>query len=124
MSFTDLDRIVLTGVRARGFHGVFDHERADGQEFVVDVTLGITSMAVAAATDQLDQTVDYGAVAQAIVGIVEGEPVDLIETLADRIARCCLAFAPVRAVTVTVHKPQAPIPVPFDDVAVQITRTS
>ena len=77
----------------------------------------------AAKTDDLRHTVDYGGVATAIVEIVEGPPVNLIETLATRIAERCLGFDYVRAVTVTVHKPQAPIPVPFTDVYVRITRT-
>lgn len=118
----DLDRIILTGVTARGFHGVFDHERHDGQEFRVDVVLGVMSISKAAKSDNLLHTVDYGAVAQAVVGVIEGPPVNLIERLAVTIAERCLDFDYVRAVTVTVHKPQAPIPVPFDDVAVRITR--
>jgi 7,8-dihydroneopterin aldolase/epimerase/oxygenase len=118
----DLDRIILTGVTARGFHGVFDHERQDGQEFRVDIVLGVLSISKAAKSDDLRHTVDYGAVAQAAAGVIEGSPVNLIETLAVTIAERCLAFDYVRAVTVTVHKPQAPIPVPFDDVAVRITR--
>ena len=118
----DLDRITLRGVRARGFHGVFDSERAEGQEFVVDVDLGVVSVAKAAMTDELAHTVDYGAVAQEVVSAVEGPPMNLIEKLAVLIAERCLAFDHVRAVRVTVHKPQAPIPVPFDDVAVTVTR--
>ena len=118
----DLDRITLRGVRARGFHGVFDSERVDGQEFVVDVDLGVISVAKAAMTDELAHTVDYGAVAQEVVSVVEGPPMNLIEKLAVLIAERCLAFDHVRAVRVTVHKPQAPIPVPFDDVAVTVTR--
>ncbi|MDH3959536.1 MAG: dihydroneopterin aldolase, partial [Actinomycetota bacterium] len=108
----DLDRIALRGVRARGFHGVFDSERAEGQEFVVDVDLGVVSVAKAAMTDELAHTVDYGAVAQEVVSAVEGPPMNLIEKLAVLIAERCLAFDHVRAVRVTVHKPQAPIPVP------------
>lgn len=118
----DLDRITLRGVRARGFHGVFDSERAEGQEFVVDVDLGVVSVAKAAMSDELAHTVDYGAVAQEVVSAVEGPPMNLIEKLAVLIAERCLVFDHVRAVRVTVHKPQAPIPVPFDDVAVTVTR--
>lgn len=117
------DRIRLRGVRARGFHGVFAEERRDGQEFVVDVDLTVAGLAEAAATDDLALTVDYGAVAVAIVELIEGPPVRLIETLAERIARRCLAFPGVEVATVTVHKPAAPIPVPFRDVAVQVTRS-
>lgn len=116
------DQIVLTGVRARGHHGVLEHERAEGQEFVVDVVLDVGSVAEAARHDDLDRTVDYGVVAEAITRIVAGRPVDLIETLAETLAGRCLSFAGVQQAQVTVHKPQAPIPVPFGDVAVRITR--
>jgi len=118
----DLDRVKLRGVRARGFHGVFAHELETGQEFVVDVVLGVLSISKAARTDDLRHTVDYGSVAQAIVDIVEGPPKKLIESVAVAIAEKCLTFDYVRAVRVTVHKPQAPLPVPFGDVAVSITR--
>ena len=119
----DLDRITVTGLRARGFHGVFDDERRDGQEFRVDVVLGVLSISKAAKTDDLRHTVDYGAVARAVVDLIEGPPMNLIETLAVAIADRCLTFDYVRAVRVTVHKPEAPIPVPFDDVTVSITRS-
>jgi 7,8-dihydroneopterin aldolase/epimerase/oxygenase len=117
------DRVLLRGVRARGFHGVFDEERATGQEFVVDLDLEVGDLQGAAERDDLALTVDYGAVAMAVVEIIEGPAVDLIETLAVRIARRCLVFPPVLSATVTVHKPGAPIPVPFEDVAVQVTRS-
>lgn len=115
------DEIVLTGVRAFGRHGVYEHERREGQEFVVDVTLYL-STARAAASDDVAQTVHYGEVAQRVVEIVGGEPLNLIETLASRIADDLLTRDPVRMVAVTVHKPHAPIPVPFGDVAVTIRR--
>jgi dihydroneopterin aldolase len=86
------------------------------------VVLGVLSISKAARTDELGHTVDYGGVARAVADVIEGPPVNLIETLAVTIADRCLAFDYVRAVKVTVHKPQAPIPVPFDDVSVSITR--
>jgi 7,8-dihydroneopterin aldolase/epimerase/oxygenase len=115
------DRITLTGLTVRGFHGVFDHERRDGQDFVVDAELEV-SHAAAAASDDLADTVDYGALAQQLAGIVAGEPVDLIETLVVRLADACLADPRVNAATVTVHKPHAPIPLEFADVAVTVRR--
>jgi dihydroneopterin aldolase len=115
------DRIALRGLRGRGRHGVFDHEREQGQEFVVDVELCLDTRA-AAASDDLRATVDYGRLAADVVAVVEGEPAALIETLAQRIADRCLADARVGEATVTVHKPQAPVQVPFDDVTVTITR--
>jgi dihydroneopterin aldolase len=116
-----VDRVTLRGLRARGHHGVFAHERAEGQTFVVDLVLGLDT-APAAATDDLSRTVHYGVVAEEVVELVRGEPVDLIETLAHRIADLCLKHEAVREVEVTVHKPEAPITVPFDDVSITITR--
>jgi 7,8-dihydroneopterin aldolase/epimerase/oxygenase len=115
------DLITLTGLRVRGFHGVFDHERRDGQDFVVDATLEL-STAAAAASDDVADTVHYGELAERLAAVVAGEPVNLIETLADRLAGVCLADPRVGAATVTVHKPQAPIPLAFADVAVTIRR--
>lgn len=113
--------ISLTGLRARGFHGVFGRERTDGQDFVVDVVLEL-DLAVAAATDDLADTVDYGDLASRLVAVVAGPAVNLLETLAQRLAGVCLADPRVAAATVTVHKPQAPIPHEFADVAVRLRR--
>jgi dihydroneopterin aldolase len=115
------DRITLTGLRVFGRHGVFAFERADGQDFVIDATLELDTDR-AATTDELADTVDYGALAQRLADVVGGEPVNLLETLAARLADACLADARVAAATVTVHKPQAPIPLAFADVAVTIRR--
>ncbi|GAA3751946.1 dihydroneopterin aldolase [Spinactinospora alkalitolerans] len=115
------DRIAVRGLRARGHHGVFDHERRDGQEFVVDVVLGVDT-GEAARTDDLAHTVHYGLLSSRLVEVVEGEPVNLIETLADRLAAVCLAEPQVLEAEVTVHKPQAPVPHEFDDVTVTIQR--
>jgi len=116
------DVIRLTGLRARGHHGVYDFERAEGQEFVVDVILEV-DLSTAAATDDVADTVHYGDLAGRLVAIVTGEPVNLIEALAARLVDACLADARVSAVTVTVHKPQAPIPHTFSDVSVTLHRT-
>ncbi len=115
------DRIALTGLTVRGRHGVFDFERRDGQDFVVDVELEIDT-SVAAASDELGDTVHYGELAEGLAAVVAGEPVNLLETLAGRLAEVCLADPRVAAATVTVHKPQAPIPLSFADVAVTIRR--
>ena len=115
------DRIALSGLRVRGHHGVFEHERRDGQDFVVDAVLEVDTRP-AATSDDLADTVDYGALAQALAGIVGGEPVNLLEALAARLAEVCLADERVEAATVTVHKPQAPLPLSFTDVAVSIRR--
>jgi len=115
------DRITLSGLRARGRHGVYDFERERGQDFVVDAVLDV-DLAPAARSDEVADTIHYGELAERLVGVVGGEPVNLIETLAERLAEVCLADERVRAATVTVHKPQAPIPHEFADVAVTITR--
>jgi dihydroneopterin aldolase len=115
------DRIALTGLRVRGHHGVFAHERVDGQDFVVDVVLE-TDTRTAARSDDLVDTVDYGGLAKALADVVSGEPVDLLETLASRLAAVCLSDDRVDAAEVTVHKPQAPIPLSFADVSVTIRR--
>jgi dihydroneopterin aldolase len=116
------DRISVKGLRARGRHGVLAAERELGQEFIIDVTLFLDT-APAAAGDDLTKTVHYGELAQDLVKVVEGEPVDLIETLAQRLADVCLARELVRSAEVSVHKPAAPIPLPFDDVIVTIVRS-
>jgi dihydroneopterin aldolase len=115
------DRIALHGLTVRGHHGVFDFERRDGQDFVVDVDLEVDT-AAAAASDDIADTVHYGELAEALAAVVGGEPVNLLETLAARLADVCLADPRVAAATVTVHKPQAPIPLTFTDVAVTIRR--
>lgn len=115
------DRITLTGLRVRGFHGVLPAERQDGQDFVVDAVLHL-SVREAAAADDLLRTVDYGILADRLAQVVSGQPVDLLETLAERLAQVCLADPRVRLAEVTVHKPSAPIDLAFDDVAVTVVR--
>ena len=115
------DRISLRGLTVRGHHGVFDFERRDGQDFVFDVELEL-DLARAAASDDVTDTVHYGELAEGLAAVVAGEPVNLIETLAERLADVCLADARVGAATVTVHKPSAPIPLTFTDVSVSIKR--
>lgn len=115
------DRIALTGVSARGHHGVLAHEKRDGQDFVVDVVLHV-DLAPAASSDDLDLTINYAEVAADVVARIEGPSLDLIEALAGQIADDALARRGVRAVEVTVHKPQAPVGVPFGDVAVTLHR--
>lgn len=115
------DRLALRGLRAVGHHGMFEHERRDGQEFVVDAVLGVDTRDAGRA-DDLSRTVDYGRLSQLLVDAIVAEPVDLIETLAQRLADVCLAQPLVEWVELTVHKPQAPIEVPFDDVTLTIHR--
>lgn len=116
------DRIELRGLTVRGNHGVFDHERRDGQDFVVDVTVWI-DLDRAAATDDLADTMDYGALAARAAAIVAGPPRDLIETVSAEIAEDVMTDDRVHAVEVVVHKPSAPIPLTFSDVAVVARRS-
>jgi dihydroneopterin aldolase/2-amino-4-hydroxy-6-hydroxymethyldihydropteridine diphosphokinase len=116
------DVVTLRGVTAYGYHGVFEVERRDGQDFVVDVEMGV-DLGPAAATDELHRTVHYGEVAATVVEVVEGEPFDLIEKVAGVVAERVLATQPlVERIAVTVHKPQAPVGVPFGDVSVTVRR--
>lgn len=116
------DRLALHGLRGVGHHGVLEYERRDGQEFVVDVELGLDTR-LAAGRDDLSATVHYGELAQRLHTALTSDPVDLIETLAQRLADICLTEPPVTWVEVTVHKPHAPIPVAFDDVSLTIHRS-
>lgn len=116
------DRITLSGLRVFGFHGVYDDEKRDGQDFVVDLRLDLDTRP-AAASDDVADTVHYGELAASVAAVVAGDPVDLLETLAQRIADVALADARVARVEVTVHKPQAPIALQFDDVSVTIARS-
>jgi dihydroneopterin aldolase len=116
------DRIELRGLRVRGFHGVFEHERREGQDFVVDITVWL-DLTPAARSDRLEDTLDYGALAQRAAAIVGGPPCNLIETVAGRVADEVFSDVRVQTVEVVLHKPQAPIPLEFADVAVVARRT-
>ena len=115
------DRVTLSGVRGRGFHGVFEHERREGQEFVVDVEIAV-DLRPAGLSDDLADTVNYGEIGAAALARIEGEPFDHIERLAEVVADDALAHPAVDEAVVTVHKPQAPVGVPFGDVTVRVVR--
>jgi dihydroneopterin aldolase len=116
------DRIELRGLTVRGRHGVFDDERRDGQDFVVDITVWI-DLVNAAASDDLADTLDYGTLAQRAADVVSGQPRRLIETVAAEIAEDVMRDDRAHAVEVVVHKPSAPIPLTFSDVAVTARRS-
>ena len=116
------DLLAVHGIEIHAHHGVFDFERRDGQVFLIDLALALDTRA-AAAGDDLSRTVDYGALVAEVVTAAEKDPVDLIETLAQRIADVCLGHEQVASVQVTVHKPHAPIQVTFQDVALTINRS-
>ncbi len=115
------DLLTVTGIECFAHHGVFEHERREGQTFVIDLTLGVDTRA-AAASDDLRDTVDYGSLVARVKAAVESDPVDLIETLAERISGVCLLDGRVEWARVTVHKPDAPIQATFADVTLTITR--
>ena len=118
---TRLDRIAVHGLSAHAFHGVYAAERRLGQTFRVDAVLELDT-APAAADDDLERTVNYAELARALHSVLTGEPVDLLETIAQRLADVCLAGPLVEAVEITVHKPEADLGVPFGDVTVTIRR--
>ena len=121
-AYRSSDQLSVLGLEAWGHHGVFDHERREGQVFRVDLTLGLDSRP-AARSDQLRDTVDYGTLSTRVKKAIESDPVDLIETLAQRIADLCLEDERVAWAQVTLHKPDAPIEATFSDVALTITRS-
>jgi 7,8-dihydroneopterin aldolase/epimerase/oxygenase len=115
------DELTVRGIECLGHHGVFEFERTEGQVFVVDLTLGLDT-GPAATSDDLRDTVDYGSLVAQVKAAVETDPVDLIETLAQRVADVCLLDDRVGYAKVTIHKPTAPIQATFADVALTITR--
>lgn len=114
------DRIVLSGMRFYGHHGVFAEETRLGQTFLVDVEMFL-DLAPAGQRDDLTLSVDYGQVYQTVREIVEGPPFQLIEALVETIAARVIK-PPIQEVLVRVHKPQAPIPGTFADVFVEVRR--
>lgn len=116
------DRLAVRGIEAFAHHGVFDFERRDGQRFSVDLVLGVDTRA-AAASDDLQDTVDYGTLVMKVKKAIETDPVDLVETLAQRVADICLTDGRVLWTEVTVHKPDAPIEATIEDVALTIFRS-
>lgn len=114
------DSITISGLQGFGYHGVLPEERAGGQDFFVDIELRLD---LSATNDELAKTVNYAEVCERVLAIVTGEPVDLIETLAELIAKSCLEYEQVSAVKVTVHKPGAPVAANVVDIAVSIERS-
>lgn len=117
----ELDRITIERLHVRGYHGVFDHERQDGQDFFIDAEVWLDTRA-SAASDDIDDTLHYGHLMRALYEVAAGEPVDLLETLAERLAAVTLSYPGPQAVRITVHKPKAPVKLRFDDVSVSVLR--
>jgi dihydroneopterin aldolase len=112
--------VEIRGLEVFAYHGVHEHERRDGQTFLIDVRL--TVAAAAAASDRLEDAVDYGSVCARVVELAKGGPYNLIERLAAVIADDLAGRFPVSNVEVTVHKPQAPVPQRFADISVTVRR--
>ncbi len=117
------DQILLTGIHGFGYHGLFEHERSNGQDFYVDLALDV-NLEMASRSDSIQDTINYGEIIDLVVTEITSNPVSLIERLAGRIAERILnSHMRVNSVTVTVHKPQAPVAASMKDIAVKITRT-
>ena len=116
-----VDRIAIRGLTAFAHHGVYAFERRQGQTFRLDAVLEVDTRP-AAESDDLEKTVNYAELAKQLYSTLSGEPVDLLETLAQRLADVCLAYPLVEAVEISVHKPEADLGVPFSDVVVTIRR--
>ncbi|HIX78825.1 MULTISPECIES: dihydroneopterin aldolase [unclassified Corynebacterium] len=115
------DRIELTGLECFGYHGVFEEEKKTGQPFIVDVTCWLDTAGI---EDDLSRTVNYAELADVAADIVEGPSRDLIETVAEEVAETAMQrFEILHAIEVTIHKPKAPIPRTFADVAVVARRS-
>lgn len=117
-----VDSMRLTGLRVFAHHGVFDFERENGQEFIIDIEI-MLDLAVAAHSDDVLDTIHYGELAESIAAAVAADPVNLIEKVAQRVADLVLAYPLAASTTVTIHKPSAPISIPFADVSVSVSRT-
>lgn len=116
------DQIILTRIHGFGYHGVLAHERKDGQDFFVDLTLSM-DLSIPSQSDAIEDTVNYAEITDLVVQEITSNPVDLIEKLAGRIAERVLnQHLKVAKVTVTVHKPQAPVAAQLEDIAVVVTR--
>lgn len=116
------DSINIKGIKGFGFHGVFEFERRDGQDFFVDLVIALNLQA-ASKSDNLHDSIDYGLLTTIAREEIEGEPVNLIERLAGRIAdRILLQFPQTKSIAVTVHKPSAPVSEEVTDIAVTVIR--
>ena len=117
------DKISIKGIKGYGYHGVFDFERQNGQDFYIDATVWVNSK-ILEFSDDLNNTVHYGDLAKALVDNVKNQPVDLLETLAQRLLDMVLNWggpaSPVVKAKITVHKPNAPIVYEFNDVSVTV----
>jgi len=104
-----MDQIRISGINSFGFHGVYPEERRVGQRFMADLIL-YTDLSAAALSDDVNDATDYSKVVPDVKAILEGEPVNLIETLAERVCDSVLKKYPrVESIEVTIYKPEAPV---------------
>ena len=116
------DHIIIKGIGGFGYHGVFDHERKNGQNFSIDLDIELKNKK-AGKSDSIDDAVDYSKVSNLAHRILVGEPVNLIERVAELIAKAILVEFPAKSVEVVVHKANAPVGLPVSDIAVRIKRS-
>jgi dihydroneopterin aldolase len=117
------DQITITGIHGYGHHGLFENERSNGQDFYVDLILNL-DLSQAAQSDAIEDTVNYAEITELTHQEITTDPVNLIEKLAYRIAERILSSHPkVKAITVTVHKPQAPVGLKVQDISVIVNKT-
>ena len=118
-----IDQITITGIHGYGHHGLFENERSNGQDFYVDLILNL-DLSQAAQSDAIEDTVNYAEITELTHQEITTDPVNLIEKLAYRIAERILSSHPkVKAITVTVHKPQAPVGLKVQDISVVVNKT-
>lgn len=117
-----MDKIILTGISAVGFHGVHDFERKNGQLFSIDLEIGL-DLSKAGKNDELSETIDYSSVVGMVINILTGQPVNLIEKIAELVCEEIFKnFMQAKSVTVVIHKPEAPVGANILDVAVKLER--
>ncbi|ATH95560.1 dihydroneopterin aldolase [Bacillus glycinifermentans] len=117
-----MDKVYVEGMEFYGYHGVFEEENKLGQRFRVDLTAHL-DLSEAGKTDRIDATINYAELYKLCKEVVEGEPVNLVETLAETIAgRVLKQFQTVQECTVKVIKPDPPIPGHYKSVAIEMTR--
>jgi dihydroneopterin aldolase len=116
------DLISIKGIKGFGYHGVFDFEKRDGQDFFVDIEVAV-DLQNASKSDSLQDSIDYSLLTSIAREEIEGEPVNLIERLAGKIAdRILQQFSQATTVSITVHKPSAPVSEDVTDISVTIKR--
>ena len=117
-----MDRLTLNNMRFFGYHGLYPEEKTLGQRFEVDLEVR-GAFAAGAAADDPGLLIDYTQLYKTVRDVVTGESCDLVEAMAERVARAIGSnFAPIE-VTVRIRKPHPPIDADFDGIEVEIQRS-